>query len=385
MLKRNYMNSKKLPTLGYVGVAAIVTMILLAMGPMSNAITQAQATPTDNTLTSDEVNTKANIEAMIQSILASVAAVPTVSDNADLRFSEVGFVEPNGGQAILIVECMPDENPTGTFELYAHDIESLYTFPAGMGGQNVALFSLVQNNGEERQAVAIGTYCIDEDNGGSGPAASKVVVRNGDDVTNTIKNIVKFSNVVNNIVTVISNQTTNTTNTNTTNTNTTNTNTTNTNNTVVIPPPVDNGTDTEGNTTDTENTTDTTTTPPPVTNDTTTITEPRTEDPTDNTTDATTDEDTTATVTAITPEELQTEGTPETPTAPVTEEEEEDTTDEDTTTTTTTEPVGGEEESNEESTSNEENTPTTTEEESSSASESTSTSEEDNNEESESD
>ena len=353
------MNSKKLPTKGYVGIIAIVTMILLAIGPMSS-IAQVGATTTtsDTTLTSDEVNTKDNVEAMIQSIIVSVAAVHTMSDNADLRFSEVGFVEPNGGQAILVVECMPDENPTGTFELYAHGIESLYTFPVGLDGQNVALFSLVQNNGDERQAVAIGTFCIDEDNGGSGPAASRVVVRSGDDITNIIKNTFKFSNVVNNIVSVISNQTTtNNTNINNTNTNNTNINNTNTNNTVVIPPPVDNGTDTDGNGTDTTNSTDTTT--PPVTNDTTTTTtplEPRTENPTDNTTDATLAEETAILNTApkvITPEELQSEGTPETPTAPV-------------------EGEGGEtsnEESSSSTTTPDESSSPATEEESSSASE----------------
>jgi len=196
--------------------AAIALAVLLAIAPLITAVGVANATSLPNTK-----------EGVLATQQLSTDTVDNVnggglgSSTVQSRWSEVGVVEPKG-VAVLMADCLPGEIPTmPQFHLAENVGISLQTV---VGIENFLTTAFViQNYGDEKQAVAAGVLCMDvhgsSSNGGGsnsnnhhhgGSSTSNSVTINNSikiKIISIVQNIVNNYNINKN-VTIISNQTT---------------------------------------------------------------------------------------------------------------------------------------------------------------------------------
>src|SRR5215212_10316160 len=189
-----------------------LALTLFAVGGMifsgvsyGGGVAVAQAQQEDRQEVSDVTET--------QSVVSqSVSTVESIDNSRyHIRWSTAGTIEGNNGVGALLAECLPGEIPlTPLYDLWKN-VGITKQLIVGVGN-HLSLLLLVQNYGNEPQAVSAGIACIDQDgntNGDDGRSAGdNVNVDNSVQITNIVKNIIKNTinnNITNRNITIIGN------------------------------------------------------------------------------------------------------------------------------------------------------------------------------------
>jgi hypothetical protein len=135
--------------------------------------------------TQQQVNTRDDVIQVIQTqntVTQSVEGIEDVPDGYNIRWSTIGEIEGDNGVGVLVADCLPGEIPlTPLYNLW-ENVGITQQLVVGVD-DHLSLLLVVQNYGDDKQAISVGVACLDEDGDDDDDGDNYVTVDNSIEIT----------------------------------------------------------------------------------------------------------------------------------------------------------------------------------------------------------